>query len=77
MVDAGTDVTIASNTVSDTNTTGIAILNTVTGTVTVTSNILKDMNRAALSYVDAIYIQSGSLLTSGTVTGNALLRADT
>jgi hypothetical protein len=77
MVDAGTDVTIASNTVSDTNTTGIAILNTVTGTVTVTSNILKDMNRAALSYVDAIYIQSSSLLTSGTVTGNALLRADT
>jgi hypothetical protein len=68
--DAGSNITISSNTISDASTNGITVLNRVTGTLTISNNVLQDVNRAALPYVDVIFIAPASAVRSGTVAGN-------
>jgi parallel beta-helix repeat protein len=69
--DAGRDITISSNTITDASTNGISVLDAVTGTLTISDNILRDVNRAALSYIDVIFIEPRSALSSGAVTDNS------
>jgi parallel beta-helix repeat protein len=70
-VDGGSNITISSNTISDSSTNGIAVLDAVTGKLTISNNVLRDVNRAALPYIDVIFVAPASAVRSGMVTGNS------